>query len=60
MNCGRSSGLKRRKSRTFSRGSGWAPGTLLGGMVPIYAQMSAFHAAPWLRLIAGERRGDLR
>jgi hypothetical protein len=24
----------------------------LGGMVPMYALMSAFHSAPWLRLIA--------
>lgn len=28
----------------------------LGGMVPMYVLMSAFHAAPWLRLIA-RRRG---
>ena len=27
-----------------------APG--LGGMVPMYALMSAFHLGPWLRLIA--------
>jgi hypothetical protein len=25
----------------------------LGGMVPMYALMSAFHAAPWVKLIAG-------
>jgi hypothetical protein len=25
----------------------------LGGMVPMYALMSAFHAAPWLRRIFG-------
>jgi hypothetical protein len=25
----------------------------LGGMVPMYALMSAFHAAPWLKLVAG-------
>ena|SRR5215813_15498064 len=25
----------------------------LTGMVPMYALMSAFHAAPWLRLISG-------
>jgi hypothetical protein len=25
----------------------------LGGMVPMYALMSAFHATPWLRLIGG-------
>jgi hypothetical protein len=24
----------------------------LGGMVPMYVLMSAFHAGPWLRLIA--------
>nr|WP_037413158.1 hypothetical protein [Sinorhizobium sp. CCBAU 05631] len=26
------------------------------GMVPMYALMSAFHSAPWLRLISGRRR----
>ena len=26
-----------------------------GGMVPMYLLMSAFHAAPWLKLIAGRR-----
>jgi hypothetical protein len=31
-------------------------GSPLGGMVPMYLLMSAFHAAPWLRLIAGRRR----
>lgn len=30
-------------------------GSLLGGMVPMYLLMSAFHSAAWLRLIA-ERR----
>lgn len=25
----------------------------LGGMVPMYLLMSAFHLAPWLKLIAG-------
>jgi hypothetical protein len=25
----------------------------LGGMVPMYLLMSVFHAAPWLKLIAG-------
>jgi hypothetical protein len=28
----------------------------LGGMVPMYLLMSAFHAAPWLKLIAGRRQ----
>ena len=27
----------------------------LGGMVAMYALMSAFHAAPWLRLVAARR-----
>ena len=27
----------------------------LGGMVPMYLLMAAFHATPWLRLIAGRR-----
>lgn len=27
----------------------------LGGMVPMYLLMSAFHAAPWLKLIAVRR-----
>jgi hypothetical protein len=27
----------------------------LGGMVPMYLLMSAFHLAPWLKLIAGRR-----
>jgi len=27
----------------------------LGGMVPMYVLMSAFHSAPWLKLIAGRR-----
>ena len=30
-------------------------GSVLGGMVPMYLLMSAFHAAAWLRLLA-ERR----
>jgi hypothetical protein len=29
--------------------------SLLGGMVPMYALMSAFHTAPWLRLAAACR-----
>jgi hypothetical protein len=27
----------------------------LGGMMPMYLLMSAFHLAPWLKLIAGRR-----
>ncbi|MGL9621288.1 hypothetical protein QRQ56_25045 [Bradyrhizobium sp. U531] len=30
--------------------------SVLGGMVPMYLLMSAFHSAAWLRLLA-ERRG---
>ena len=29
----------------------------LGGMVPMYLLMSAFHAAPWLKLISSRRSG---
>ena len=29
----------------------------LGGMAPMYALMSAFHAGPWLRLIFRRRSG---
>jgi hypothetical protein len=32
----------------------------LGGMMPMYLLMSAFHLAPWLKLIAGRRRGASR
>jgi hypothetical protein len=32
-----------------------AHGSLMSGMVPMYLVMSAFHAAPWLRLMAGRR-----
>ena len=28
----------------------------LGGMVPMYLLMSAFHAGPWLKLLARRRR----
>ncbi|PPQ15871.1 hypothetical protein CV770_29190 [Bradyrhizobium sp. AC87j1] len=35
---------------------GAGQGSVLGGMVPMYLLMSAFHSAAWLRLIA-ERRG---
>ena len=31
-------------------------GSLLGGMVPMYLLMSAFHSAAWLRLISERRR----
>jgi hypothetical protein len=29
----------------------------LHGMVPMYLLMSAFHAAPWLKLISSRRSG---
>jgi hypothetical protein len=29
----------------------------LGGMVPMYVLMSAFHSAPWLKLISSRRSG---
>ena len=32
-------------------------GSPLTGMVPMYLLMSAFHLAPWLRLITNWRRG---
>ena len=32
----------------------------LTGMVPMYLLMSAFHSAPWLRLITNWRRGAYR
>jgi len=32
--------------------------SLLGGMVPMYLLMSAFHSAAWLRLISERRRGS--
>jgi hypothetical protein len=31
-------------------------GLSLGGMVPMYLLMSAFHSAAWLRLFSGQRR----
>ena len=34
-------------------------GSILGGMVPMYLLMSAFHAAAWLRLVS-EWRGASR
>ena len=33
-----------------------AGGSPLGGMIPMYLLMSAFHSAPWLRLIVRARR----
>jgi hypothetical protein len=32
----------------------------LSGMVPMYMLMSAFHSAPWLKLISNCRRGARR
>jgi hypothetical protein len=32
----------------------------LSGMVPMYLMMSAFHSAPWLKLISGRRNGAHR
>ena len=32
----------------------------LGGMVPMYLLMSAFHSAPWLKLIANRRTSARR
>ena len=32
-------------------------GLSLGGMVPMYLLMSAFHSAAWLRLLSGRRAG---
>jgi hypothetical protein len=32
-----------------------AHGSLMSGMAPMYLLMSAFHAGPWLRLVAGRR-----
>jgi hypothetical protein len=29
----------------------------LSGMVPMYLLMSAFHSAPWLKLVSSRRRG---
>jgi hypothetical protein len=34
--------------------------SLLGGMVPMYVLMSAFHSAAWLKLISRRRRGGCR
>jgi hypothetical protein len=32
----------------------------IGGMVPMYLLMSAFHSAPWLRLISGQQMSARR
>jgi hypothetical protein len=32
----------------------------LGGMVPMYVLMSAFHSAPWLKLTSGRQSGARR
>ncbi|MGO9233827.1 MAG: hypothetical protein ACLP4V_06985 [Methylocella sp.] len=32
-------------------------GSPLTGMVPMYMLMSAFHSAPWLKLVSGRRSG---
>jgi len=37
--------------------SAMAGPSLLNGMVLMYVLMSAFHSAPWLKAIAGWRRG---
>ena len=37
--------------------SGGPDASPLTGMVAMYVLMSAFHSAPWLRLISGRRRG---
>jgi hypothetical protein len=34
--------------------------SVLGGMVPMYLLMSAFHLTPWLRLIVGGRGRERR
>ena len=34
--------------------------SLLSGMVPMYVLMSAFHASPWLKLVASRRSGARR
>ena len=40
--------------------SGAHDASSLGGMVPMYVLMSAFHLAPWLKLVAGRRSGASR
>ena len=36
---------------------GAGPGPAMGGMAAMYLLMALFHAAPWLRLLAGRRGG---
>jgi len=38
--------------------SAMAGASPLGGMVPMYFLMSAFHSAPWLKLISRRRNGS--
>jgi hypothetical protein len=35
-------------------------GSPLGGMVPMYVLMSAFHSAPWLKLIGSRNRRNAK
>ena len=35
-------------------------GSPLSGMVPMYLLMSAFHSAPWLKLISSRRQSGAR
>jgi len=35
-----------------------AGGSILGGMAPMYLLMTAFHAGPWVKLIAGGLKDD--
>ena len=51
----------------LATGVGGAPDVLcasgaspLSGMVPMYVLMSAFHSAPWLKLISRRRSGHRR
>jgi hypothetical protein len=37
-----------------------AHASLLGGMIPMYLLMSAFHLAPWLKLIARASRNPVK
>jgi hypothetical protein len=36
------------------------PAPLLGGMVPMYLLMSAFHSPPWLKLISSRSRRSIQ